>query len=118
MSNGKWIPEIMYEESDEEGVSSNIPFVMVPVNESMPNLLYIFESRDTGQTEPNLEGDEVPVYEWDLHQYADMLQLKNKLDKKVHYNHEHLEQDNIKKALVVNFNQQIQERNRIWVMKN
>jgi len=84
MSNGKWIPEIMYEESDEEGVSSNIPFVMVPVNESMPNLLYIFESRDTGQTEPNLEGDEVPVYEWDLHQYADMLQLKNKLDKKTY----------------------------------
>jgi len=84
MSNKKWIPEIMYEESEEGGASSHIPFIMVPVNESMPNLLYIFESRDTGQTEPNLEGDEVPVYEWDLHQYADMLQLKNSLDQQTY----------------------------------
>ena len=41
----KWIPEIMYEDS-EEG-SSNIPFIMVPENEKMPKLLYVFESRQT-----------------------------------------------------------------------
>lgn len=81
MSKNKWIPEIMYEESEEGGTSSHIPFIMVPVDQSMPNLLYIFESSDTGSTEPNLDGDEVPVYEWDLHQYADMLQLKEGLDK-------------------------------------
>ena len=74
----KWIPEIMYEES-EEG-SSNIPFVMVPTGEDMPQLLYIFESRDTGEKEPGLDGEPVPIIEWDLHQYADMLVLKNKLD--------------------------------------
>ena len=84
MSNGKWIPEIMYEESEEGASSSHIPFIMVPINETMPNLIYIFESRDTGQTEPNSEGDEVPVYEWDLHQYADMIQLKSKLDEKTY----------------------------------
>ena len=27
----------------------------------------------------NLAGNEVPVYDWDLHQYADMLILKNNL---------------------------------------
>ena len=74
----KWIPEIMYEES-EEG-SSNIPFIMVPTGEDMPQLLYIFESRDTGEKEPGLDGEPVPIIEWDLHQYADMLVLKNKLD--------------------------------------
>jgi hypothetical protein len=84
MSSGQWIPEIMYEEAEENGASSHIPFIMVPLNESMPNILYIFESRDIGQTEPNMDGDEVPVYEWDLHQYADMLKLKNGLDKKTY----------------------------------
>tara|TARA_B100000131_G_C17959141_1_gene549657 strand:+ start:373 stop:717 length:345 start_codon:yes stop_codon:yes gene_type:complete len=78
MTNKNWIPEILYEEG-EEG-SSHIPFIMVPKDETMPNLLYIFESRETGQYEPGLNGDEVPVFEWDLHQYADMLILKNKLD--------------------------------------
>jgi hypothetical protein len=77
MSN-KWIPEIMYEES-EEG-NSHIPFIMVPQNETMPRLLYIFESSDTGEKEPGLDGEPVPIVEWDLHQYADMLILKNKLD--------------------------------------
>ena len=79
MRQQNWIPEIMYEEA-EEGTSSSIPFIMVPKEEKMPRILFIFESRETDVTEPNLEGDEVPVYEWDLHQYADMLVLKNKLD--------------------------------------
>ena len=74
----KWIPEIMYEESDEG--SSNIPFIMVPKNETMPSLLYMFESRETGEEEPGLDGNPVPIVEWDLHQYADMAVLKEKLD--------------------------------------
>lgn len=74
----QWIPEIMYEDS-EEG-SSNIPFIMVPSDETMPKLLYIFESRDTGEKEPGFDGEPVPIIEWDLHQYADMLVLKNNLD--------------------------------------
>ena len=73
-----WIPEIMYEES-EEG-SSNIPFIMVPQEELMPRILFIFESRQTGEFEPGAEGEEVPVFEWDLHQYADMQILKERLD--------------------------------------
>ena len=78
MSNTQWIPEIMYEESDEG--SSNIPFIMVPQDQVMPVLLYVFESRDTGEKEPGMNGEPVPIIEWDLHQYADMLVLKNKLD--------------------------------------
>tara|TARA_R110001583_G_scaffold48919_14_gene153171 strand:+ start:1066 stop:1431 length:366 start_codon:yes stop_codon:yes gene_type:complete len=75
MSSEKWIPEIMYEENSD-GTSSSIPFVAVPVDENMPKILYVFESRESDETEPNNEGDEVPVFQWDLHQYADMNYLK------------------------------------------
>tara|TARA_Y100001937_G_C6914894_1_gene239110 strand:+ start:136 stop:477 length:342 start_codon:yes stop_codon:yes gene_type:complete len=78
----KWIPEIMYEES-EEG-SSNIPFIMVPTGETMPHLLYMFESRATGEEEPGLDGNPVPIVEWDLHQYADMAVLKDNLSFEVY----------------------------------
>jgi len=50
----------------------------------MPKLLFIFESRRTGNFEPGLEGEEVPVYEWDLHQYADMAILKEKLSPSIY----------------------------------
>ena len=79
MRNSKnWIPEIMYEEAEEGG--STIPFIMVPDDQKMPVLLYIFESRETGETEPGPEGEAMPVVQWDLHQYADMAILKDKLD--------------------------------------
>ena len=77
--NKQWYPEIMYEE-DDDGMSSKIPFVMVPENQVMPSLLYIFESRETGEFEPGLTGEPVPIIEMDLHQYADMLVLKNTLE--------------------------------------
>ena len=78
MQKNNWIPEIMYEESDE-GLTSNIPFIMVPKEQVMPKVVFIFESRETGEYEPNEEGDPVPIMEMDLHQYADMAVLKNGL---------------------------------------
>jgi len=74
-----WVPEIVYEEA-EEGMTSQIPFIAVPQEEDMPRMLFIFESRETGEFEPNEEGEPVPIIEMDLHQYADMLTLKNGLD--------------------------------------
>tara|TARA_A100001515_G_C4499099_1_gene186023 strand:+ start:232 stop:561 length:330 start_codon:yes stop_codon:yes gene_type:complete len=71
----KWIPEIVYEEGE-----GNIPFIMVPNDEEMPKILFIFESRETGDFEPGLEGEEVPVIQWDLCQYGNMVTLKNNLD--------------------------------------
>lgn len=75
-----WIPEIMYEEAPEEAASSHIPFIPVPEDEEMPKILYIFESRETGEFEPGPSGEELPVTNFDLHQYADMAVLKQKLD--------------------------------------
>ena len=82
MSN-QWIPEIVYEEN-EDGLSSRIPFVMVPKDEQMPKILFLFESRDTGEFEPNNEGDAVPIVEMDLHQYADMAYMKKGLPPNVY----------------------------------
>ena len=76
-----WIPEIMYEDSsEEEGISSHIPFIPVPEGEEMPKILFVFESRETGEFEPGPEGEELPVTNFELHQYADMAVLKEKLD--------------------------------------
>jgi len=80
MEKQHWIPEIMYEDSDEPGFASHIPFVPVPQEEDMPKLLYIFESRETGEVEPGPRGEDLPVTEMELHQYADMAVLKNSLD--------------------------------------
>ena len=83
MSGNNWIPEIVYEEGDD-GLSSNIPFIMVPQDQLMPKVVFIFESRETGEFEPNEEGEPVPIMEMDLHQYADMAILKNGLDQKTY----------------------------------
>ena len=71
----KWIPEIAYEEV-EDGITSNIPFVAVPPGEKMPPILYIFESTETGEFEPGPEGEDLPVTDLFLHQYADMEHLR------------------------------------------
>ena len=78
-----WYPEICYEEF-EEGLSSRIPFIQVPADQAMPPLLFIFESRETGEFEPGPAGEDLPVTELDLHQYADMAILKNNLSEE-HY---------------------------------
>ena len=78
MTNKNWIPEIMYED-DADGLSSHIPFIMVPTEEIMPKLLFIFESRETGEFEPGIDGDPMPIIEMELHQYADMQHLKKGL---------------------------------------
>jgi len=85
-----WVPEILYEESDDSDASV-LPFIMVPQGKEMPSMLYVFESRDTGEFEPGLEGESVPVVQWDLHQYADMAILKDELSEEAY--------DNVRAAL-------------------
>ena len=75
----QWVPEIVYEDG-EGGLSSHIPLIVIPEGEEMPKMLFIFESRETGDVEPGPEGEELPVTELELHQYGDMMVLKEKLD--------------------------------------
>lgn len=79
MSKKQWIPEIYYEDA-EDGVTNHIPFISVPTGESMPTMIYIFESSETGEFEPGPDGEPLPITQMDLHQYADMAVLKEKLD--------------------------------------
>ena len=79
-----WVPEIMYEDNGDPSFSSHIPFIPVPASEKMPQMLYIFESRETGEFEPGPDGEDLPVTEMDLHQYADMASLKSNLDSKTY----------------------------------
>ena len=73
-----WIPEIVYEETID-GVTSHIPFINVPKGEKMPAIVFLFESQETGEFEPDAEGNESPIVEITLHQYADMQILKQGL---------------------------------------
>lgn len=77
-----WQPEIMYEEP-QEGQDQNFPFIPVPEGQVMPRLLYIYESRQTGETETDADGTSYPVMHWDMHQYADMAVLKARLPEEV-----------------------------------
>jgi hypothetical protein len=85
-----WIPEIMYEDGGE-GISSHIPFIQVPLDEEMPRMLFLFESRETGEFEPGFDGEELPVTQLDLHQYANMNYLKDNMSP--------VEYDNLRFAL-------------------
>jgi hypothetical protein len=77
MKKTNWIPEILYEE--QEGITQQIPFIPVPPAEEMPNLLFIFESKETGEYEPDEFGNESPIFDLDLHQYVNMHVLKKLL---------------------------------------
>ena len=90
INTSNWIPEILYEET-EDGLTSKIPFIQVPDEEEMPSILFVFESRDTGEFEPGPDGEEMPVTEIDLHQYANMNVLKERLS--------WIEYDNVRYAL-------------------
>ena len=74
----QWIPEIYYEETDE-GLTSHIPFISVPPNESMPKILFMFESRETGEEEVGPDGQPLPIVDLDLHQYGNMNTLRDNL---------------------------------------
>ena len=68
----------MYEEGG--GPASHFPFIVVPKDQEMPKLLFIIESRDTGERERDAEGTEHVVMDMEMHQYADMAALKRNLD--------------------------------------
>ena len=73
-----WLPEICYEEADD-GLTSKIPFIEVPLSETMPSILFIFESQETGEYEPGPDGEPIPIVDLELHQYGSMSVLRDNL---------------------------------------
>ena len=80
----KWVPEIMYEEYEEDSISGGLPFIQVPNDKEMPDILFMFGSRETGEFEPDLEGEPQPIMEMELFQYANMHYLKQSLTAEVY----------------------------------
>ena len=80
----KWVPEIMYEEYEEDSISGGLPFIQVPNDKEMPDILFMFGSRETGEFEPDLEGEPQPIMEMELFQYANMHYLKQSLTPEVY----------------------------------
>ncbi len=76
----KWVPEICYEEYEEDSLTGGLPFIAVPKDKEMPNLLFFFGSQETGEFEPDQEGNEQPIVEMELFQYACMKYLQEGLD--------------------------------------
>lgn len=74
----KWVPEIMYE--DYEGMTDGIPFINIPEDKEIPDILFMFGSQDTGEFEPDEDGNPQPIVEIELYQYACMQYLKDGLD--------------------------------------
>ena len=78
----KWVPEIMYEEYEEEALSGGLPFIQVPNDKEMPDIIFMFASQGTGDFEPDQEGNPQEIMEMELYQFANMQYLKESLDPK------------------------------------
>lgn len=76
----KWVPEICYEDYENAELTNGLPFIQIPKDKEMPNVLFFFGSRETGEFEPGVEGEEEPIVEMELYQFACMKYLQEDLD--------------------------------------
>ena len=74
------LPIILYEEpsgKNDKGIS--MPYIEVQKEGQMPPMLFIFEYKHTGETEPDDRGREVAIVDQIPHKYVDMEYLKDRL---------------------------------------
>jgi hypothetical protein len=76
----KWVPDICYEDYEEDSISGGLPFIQVPADKEMPDIIFMFGSTETGEYEPDEKGNPQPIMEMELYQYANMQYLKEGLD--------------------------------------
>lgn len=73
-SSKEWYPEIVYQEG------SKVPFIEVPFEHDMPDKIYMFEFKQTGEYEPGPDGKEIPICDMKAHIYFDYEVAKQVLD--------------------------------------
>ena len=74
----------MYEEYEEETLSGGLPFIQIPNDKEMPDIIFMFGSQGTGDFEPDQEGNPQEIMEMELYQFANMQYLKESLDTDVY----------------------------------
>ena len=81
MKNEKrsWVPEIVYEDYEEGGLTDGLPFINVPKDKEMPAILFFLSTKETGEYEPDSEGEPQAIVEVDAYQYACMKYLEQQL---------------------------------------
>ena len=80
----KWVPEIMYEDYEDASFTEGLPFVTIPDDKEMPDILWMFGTAHTGEFEPGDDGEPEPIVEIDLYQFANMKYLKEGLDEETY----------------------------------
>ena len=75
----QWVPEICYEDYEDAELTNGLPFIQIPNDKEMPNLLFFFGSSHTGEFEPGLDGEPEPIVEMELYQFACMKYLQDGL---------------------------------------
>ncbi len=78
-SKRKWVPEICYEEYDEDGLTGGLPFIQVPSTHETPDILFMFASKESGEMTIGDDGEPEPIVEMELNQYACMKYLQEGL---------------------------------------
>jgi len=76
----KWIPEIVYEEYEDTGLTNGLPFITIPDNKEMPGILFFLGTSNTGEFEPDSEGEPQPIVEVEVYQFACMKYLEEELN--------------------------------------
>lgn len=79
------LPIIYYEEPEQgDGYTNPIPYIEMEKEEVWPAILFIQEYRHTGEFEPDNRGNPSPIFDMMMHQYVDMLTLKDKVSADVY----------------------------------
>jgi len=73
------VPQILYDVDDQGNPVSQIPYIEIQENKKMPPVLFIFEYKHTGETEPGPKGESVSIVDQIPHKYVDLELLKEKL---------------------------------------
>jgi len=82
MSNEKrmWVPEIVYEEYEGSGITDGLPFINIPNDKEMPGVLFFLGTQETGEFEPEENGEPQPIVEVEVYQFACMKYLEDSLE--------------------------------------
>ena len=74
-----WVPEIVYEEYEGSGITDGLPFINIPNDKEMPGILFFLGTKETGEYEPDAEGEPQPIVEVEVYQFACMKYLEDTL---------------------------------------